>query len=306
MSLPANLESWGLWKFCPKLGVPDGCFSPDAPGRRFELEVFRNGECVATTRADLDRADVTAVFPAATCPWLDTALQNVSLFSTELATISLHLAGGTTALFDGPYVIGSRSAAVSAARSVARLGLSGQANVTDAERGILQAAIAQFLGSVRKEQSLLLRKIALHSNLAPVSTRINIIIPIFRGIEETRACIESVIANRHAATDCLVLVNDCSPEHDMPALLDKYKNSPNVFVITNETNLGFVGAVNRAISFCSNGHVLLLNSDTEIYPGVLDELCRVANSASDIGTVTAISNNATIFSYPHATLRVPA
>ena len=34
----------------------------------------------------------------------------------------------------------------------------------------------------------------------------------------------------------------------------------------------------------------------------LDELWRVANSDPDIGTVTAISNNATIFTYPHPTL----
>jgi glycosyltransferase involved in cell wall biosynthesis len=46
-----------------------------------------------------------------------------------------------------------------------------------------------------------------------------------------------------------------------------------------------------------------LNSDTVVHAGGLAELRRIADAHPEIGTVTAISNNATIFSYPHATLR---
>jgi glycosyltransferase involved in cell wall biosynthesis len=45
--------------------------------------------------------------------------------------------------------------------------------------------------------------------------------------------------------------------------------------------------------------VVLLNSDTLVAPGWLQELRRVAYAAPDIGTVTPLSNDATILSYPN-------
>ena len=97
----------------------------------------------------------------------------------------------------------------------------------------------------------------------------------------------------------MILVNDCSPDTGMATLLNSYLSEPNVFLLVNEQNLGFIKSVNRALDFCKQGNVLILNSDTRVFEGGLDELLRVAHSADDIGTVTAISNNATIFSYPH-------
>ena len=44
--------------------------------------------------------------------------------------------------------------------------------------------------------------------------------------------------------------------------------------------------------------VVLLNSDTLVPPGWLEELRAVAYGAPDIGTVTPLSNDATILSYP--------
>nr|AIA87103.1 CAZy families GT2/GT4 protein [uncultured Acetobacter sp.] len=48
---------------------------------------------------------------------------------------------------------------------------------------------------------------------------------------------------------------------------------------------------------------MLLNADTVLHAGGLDEMIRVAHAHPEIGTVTAMSNNATIFSYPCAELR---
>ena len=61
-------------------------------------------------------------------------------------------------------------------------------------------------------------------------------------------------------------------------------------------------SANRAFRYCRRGPVILLNSDTRVFAGAFDELLNVANSASDIGTVTAMSNKATIFSYPHPSI----
>jgi hypothetical protein len=46
------------------------------------------------------------------------------------------------------------------------------------------------------------------------------------------------------------------------------------------------------------GDVVLLNSDTIVAPGFVDRLAAVARSAPNIGTVTPLSNNGDIFSFP--------
>ena len=89
----------------------------------------------------------------------------------------------------------------------------------------------------------------------------------------------------------------------MAAMLQRFVREPNLFLLNNDANLGFIRSVNRALSFCGSEDVLLLNSDTRVYPGAISRLWEIAHSAADIGTVTALSNNATIFSYPHARLR---
>jgi GT2 family glycosyltransferase len=88
----------------------------------------------------------------------------------------------------------------------------------------------------------------------------------------------------------------------MAPMLAQLVGMPNVSVLTNESNLGFVRTVNRGINFAAGSDVLLLNADTVMFAGGLDEICRIAYAAAEIGTVTAMSNNATIFSYPHPAL----
>ncbi len=89
----------------------------------------------------------------------------------------------------------------------------------------------------------------------------------------------------------------------MADMLDAYDGQRNVFVLTNASNLGFIQTVNRGLSFAAGADVLLLNSDTVVHAGAFDALIGVAYGQSEIGTVTAMSNNATIFSYPNVALR---
>jgi GT2 family glycosyltransferase/glycosyltransferase involved in cell wall biosynthesis len=120
----------------------------------------------------------------------------------------------------------------------------------------------------------------------------------------TRTCIESVLKHRNIETDHLILINDGSPEPTMAGMLAPYAARRQVSLHTNATNLGFVQTVNRGLALANGSDVLLLNSDTVMHAGGLDELKRVAYAHPEIGTVTAISNNATIFSYPHAEHRM--
>jgi len=277
-------------------------FSPDAPARALSLDIFVDNELAAQTECDLKRADVSAAFPECAAGGFAVDLPPRRMAPTDLATISIRLRGSDLDLLDGPHVIGSTAAVVTAARRAAQLITATTDKFSEVERSVVQAAISDLLIKTRRDARFMTKT---QYGVAPrkEAPRLNIIIPVYRNVPLTAACVRSVLAHRAEAQDRVVLVNDRSPEPEMAELLEHFAGFPNVVLLNNQTNLGFVKSINRGFNFCDSGDVLLLNSDTEVFPGVLEEMWRVANSSGNIGTVTAISNNATIFSYPHASLR---
>lgn len=129
-------------------------------------------------------------------------------------------------------------------------------------------------------------------------TGVDVIVPVFRGPETTRRCIESVLAFPQETPFELVLVDDCSPEPELVAYLDELAAHGRATLLRNEANLGFVASVNRGMALHADRDVVLLNSDTQVAHDWLDRLRRCARVQPDIGTVTPFSNNATICSYP--------
>jgi GT2 family glycosyltransferase/glycosyltransferase involved in cell wall biosynthesis len=276
--------------------------SPDQPKRSFEIEVYRDGVLAGTATCDLAREDVRAVFPGCGTPGFSVTLKKPVHEALEAVTLSLRFPGADVELFQGPYVIGSRPAAVAAAQRAARLAYYGMSGIGAAERAVLQLALVEYIKTARRGQGFTAARQP--DPVVPFGEkpRLTIIVPVYRGIAETRDCLASVLAHRNPATDQLVVINDASPDEIMAPMLAQLVGMPNVFVLTNETNLGFVQTVNRGIRFAAGSDVLLLNADTVLFAGGLNELCRVAYAAAEIGTVTAMSNNATIFSYPHPSL----
>ena len=274
--------------------------SPAAPARVFNLTFHRNGVVAGETRNDVEREDVRAVYAEAGTPGFDAELEHEELAATEPVTLSVRFAGVERDLFEGPYLIASRAAAVTAAHRAAQLANAGLPGIGPGERAVLNQALADYLARARTDEDGVIFK----RQPVPVATpRLSIIIPIYRGVEITHDCIASVLAHRDARTDQLILINDASPEPMMAMMLLSCTQLPNTVVLTNHENLGFVRSVNRGLGVASGADVVLLNSDTVVHAGGLAELKRVAAAHPEIGTVTAMSNNATIFSYPHATIR---
>lgn len=131
------------------------------------------------------------------------------------------------------------------------------------------------------------------------SSTVHIIIPVFRGLDETRRCIHSVLTSNVQTPFRVVVIDDSSPEPALSAwLVEMAAQDRRIELLRNDTNRGFVASVNRGMRNAAGHDVLLLNSDTEVANDWLDRLVRCAYSAQDIGTVTPFSNNATICSYP--------
>jgi GT2 family glycosyltransferase/glycosyltransferase involved in cell wall biosynthesis len=133
-----------------------------------------------------------------------------------------------------------------------------------------------------------------------VRSSIAVIVPIYRGLEITKRCIDSILTSDLPEGSRLVLINDCSPDVGMKDLLETYvpfhKNL--VTVLHNEKNLGFVKTVNKGMRLYKDFDVVLVNSDTVVAADWLTRLAICASSRAKVATVTATSNNATICSFP--------
>lgn len=138
------------------------------------------------------------------------------------------------------------------------------------------------------------------ANPIPLSPHpVDIIVPVYRGLGDTRCCIESVLKSTCQTPYRLIVIDDCSPEPELSEWLRNLAASDSrVQLIVNLENLGFVATVNRGMELSVLNDVLLLNSDAEVANDWLDRIQRAAYSQPRVASVTPFSNNATICSYP--------
>lgn len=135
--------------------------------------------------------------------------------------------------------------------------------------------------------------------IQPQVDTVDVIVPVYRGLEDTRRCVQSVLASQCRTPWRLILLNDASPEPDVTQWLREVSQQDSrIVLLENETNLGFVATVNRGMAMSGQHDALLLNSDTEVANDWLDRLRRAAYSDARVASVTPFSNNATICSYP--------
>lgn len=129
-------------------------------------------------------------------------------------------------------------------------------------------------------------------------TQVDVVVPVYRDVALTMRCLHSVLEHSGSQLGRLIVVDDASPEREMqPALVALRDAEPRVRLLSNGRNVGFVHACNRGLSI-RDGHVVILNSDTEVTRGWLEELTAVLDSNPRIAAVCPISNNATLCSVP--------
>jgi GT2 family glycosyltransferase len=130
---------------------------------------------------------------------------------------------------------------------------------------------------------------------------VDIVVPVYRGYDDTLACLFSVVTAPVATPYELIVIDDASPDRRLSLKLRSLAAKGHFTLLTNDANLGFVQSVNRGMALHPGRDVVLLNADTIVYNDWLDRLLA-QSQAEDVGTVTPFSNNATICSYP-VTLR---
>ena len=128
----------------------------------------------------------------------------------------------------------------------------------------------------------------------------DVVVPAHGGTALVLACLDSVLASLPRPSRVIV-IDDVSPEPDLIRALDALAREKRIRLIRHRRNMGFAASANAGLTAETGRDVILLNSDTLVAPGWLEDLRAAAYSARDIGTVTPLSNKATILSYPNRT-----
>ncbi len=135
---------------------------------------------------------------------------------------------------------------------------------------------------------------------APEVRGMLIVVPVYAGRAEVAACLDSVVRALRPGDDLLV-INDCSPDENIwRDLRARAAAEPRLRLKENAANKGFLGTVNSAFAEADGRDVAIVNADAVVPPGWLERMTAHLLSAPNVASVTAMSNNATILSYPQA------
>jgi O-antigen biosynthesis protein len=126
---------------------------------------------------------------------------------------------------------------------------------------------------------------------------LDVIIPVYRGYDETLSCIYSVLSSENITPFEFIVIDDASSDPMLSDALARLARMKLITLLRNERNLGFVGTVNRGMALHEGRDVLLLNSDTIVANDWLDRI-RAHALTPGVASVTPFTNNGTICSYP--------
>ncbi|MFC0282265.1 glycosyltransferase [Camelimonas abortus] len=131
------------------------------------------------------------------------------------------------------------------------------------------------------------------------SSRCMVVIPVYKGMEETLCSIYHALQGRDGDPYSLLVINDGSPDPELTARLRDLAAKDKYIYIENDKNIGFVATVNKAIKFVPDHmDIILLNSDAYVFSGWFRRMIAHADRDPSVATITPFSNNATICSYP--------
>lgn len=133
---------------------------------------------------------------------------------------------------------------------------------------------------------------------------VDLIVPVYKNRELTERCLQTLVASLAEISDRkprMLIVNDSPDDQEVTRYLAGFaKARRDVVLLSNEANLGFVKSVNKALEMTkvSRRGAILVNSDTETFPGTLKELLSAAATDPQIGFACPRSNNAALSTFP--------
>ena len=97
-----------------------------------------------------------------------------------------------------------------------------------------------------------------------MTTPIDVIIPVFRGFDATRRCIESVLLSSVSMPFELVIIDDASPESPIVEYVRELAARGRATLIAQPATQGFAAAMNRAFALHRDRDKVVLHADAEV------------------------------------------
>lgn len=135
--------------------------------------------------------------------------------------------------------------------------------------------------------------------------RVTIILPVFNALDLLPEVLTRVLHHTDLPFE-LILIEDCSTDPKVRPYLREWHRGcapaiqNHIHLLENDTNLGFIGSVNRAFKHALKlgHHVILLNSDAFVPQDWASRLVRPLIEHLRVASVTPMSNDAEIFNAP--------
>ncbi|PIQ13986.1 MAG: hypothetical protein COW70_01700 [Hydrogenophilales bacterium CG18_big_fil_WC_8_21_14_2_50_58_12] len=158
-------------------------------------------------------------------------------------------------------------------------------------------------GNVRASEAVILPPCPEWNNIFSSSSphqqvHVDVIVPVYKDKQLTLRCLYSVLAAKQQTAFELIVINDASPDGELVSCLQELKRQGLITLIENDVNKGYVYSANLGMSLHQDRDVVQLNSDAEVFGDWLDRMRNCAYQNGRVSTVTPLSNNATICSYP--------
>jgi len=115
----------------------------------------------------------------------------------------------------------------------------------------------------------------------PKRPRLSVLIPVYNEFDVTVECLMALAAAGLDSRVEIVVADDASTDPDMLRLA----RVRNLVVIRHAENLGFLLSCNAAFAKCRGEYVLLLNNDTQVMPGAIQQMMAVLDGDLGIGAV---------------------
>lgn len=118
-------------------------------------------------------------------------------------------------------------------------------------------------------------------------SKCDIVIPVWNQLQNTKNCIDSIRKSTSYPYNLIIIDN--ASDKDVALYLDSIKDE-NVTILRNKENQGFIKAVNQGIKVSSSEFVCILNNDTIVTSGWLNEMVNILDRNPSVGIVNPSSN----------------
>lgn len=115
----------------------------------------------------------------------------------------------------------------------------------------------------------------------------SIVILTYNRLDYTKQCIESIRKFTKKNSYEIIIVDNNSVD----GTIEWLKQQHDITTILNNENLGFPAGCNQGMKTAKGDNILLLNNDTIVTPGWLDNMIACLYSSESIGAVGPVTNN---------------